>query len=38
MAESLSEIEQLRGGIRFVDSIPRNPSGKIMRQDLIKMI
>ena len=29
--------KQLRGGIRFVDAIPRNPSGKILRRDIKKM-
>ncbi|KAL4898373.1 hypothetical protein BDV59DRAFT_3369 [Aspergillus ambiguus] len=26
--------KQLRGGVRFIDSIPRNPSGKILRREL----
>lgn len=29
--------KQLRGGIRFVDAIPRNPSGKIQRRELKRM-
>lgn len=39
LAEYLTRDEQqLRGGIRFLDLIPRNPAGKILRQDLINMI
>ncbi|KAL3473222.1 luciferase [Aspergillus californicus] len=26
--------KQLRGGVRFIDEIPRNPSGKILRREL----
>lgn len=29
--------KQLRGGVRFVDAIPRNPSGKILRREIKKM-
>lgn len=29
--------KQLRGGIRFVDSIPRNPSGKILRREIKRL-
>lgn len=25
---------RLRGGVRFVDEIPRNPSGKILRRKI----
>lgn len=30
--------EKLRGGIRFVDKIPRNDSGKIVRPELLKKL
>jgi 4-coumarate--CoA ligase len=29
--------KQLKGGVKFIDAIPRNPGGKILRKDL-KMI
>ncbi|PYH45584.1 luciferase [Aspergillus saccharolyticus JOP 1030-1] len=29
--------KQLRGGVRFVEAIPRNPSGKILRRELKKL-
>ena len=29
--------KQLRGGVRFVEAIPRNPSGKILRRELKRM-
>ena len=29
--------KRLRGGVRFVESIPRNPSGKILRRELKKL-
>ncbi|KAL7286409.1 hypothetical protein TKK_0019359 [Trichogramma kaykai] len=30
----VSEFKELRGGVRFVDSLPKNPSGKILRKKL----
>ena len=30
--------EKLRGGIRFIDKIPRNDLGKIVRPELMKML
>lgn len=30
--------EKLRGGVRFIDNIPRNDLGKIVRPELMKLI
>lgn len=30
----VAPYKRLAGGVKFVNSIPRNPSGKILRQDL----
>jgi len=30
----VSPQKRLRGGVQFVDSIPKNPSGKILRRVL----
>lgn len=32
--ERVSNPKRLRGGIRFVDNIPKTPSGKILRRVL----
>jgi acyl-CoA synthetase (AMP-forming)/AMP-acid ligase II len=32
--ENLASYKQLRGGVLFVDEIPKSPSGKILRKDL----
>lgn len=32
--ENLSAYKQLRGGVVFIDEIPKSPSGKILRKDL----
>lgn len=32
--ERLSEYKRLRGGIQFVDSVPKNSTGKLMRRQL----
>ncbi|CAG7820330.1 unnamed protein product [Allacma fusca] len=32
----VAAFKQLRGGIEFVDQIPRNPTGKILRKELVK--
>ena len=29
--------EKLRGGVRFIEKIPRNDLGKIVRQELMKL-
>jgi len=34
VAERVSNPKRLRGGIKFVDSIPKTPSGKILRRVL----
>ena len=30
--------EKLRGGVRFIDQIPRNELGKIVRSQLVKLL
>ncbi|CAG9798878.1 unnamed protein product [Chironomus riparius] len=34
VAQNASNTKWLRGGVKFVDEIPKNPIGKIMRRDL----
>lgn len=34
MRERLAGYKQLGGGVKFVDSIPKNASGKILKKDL----
>jgi acyl-coenzyme A synthetase/AMP-(fatty) acid ligase len=34
VAEKLSEYKQLKGGVEFITSVPKNPSGKILRRAL----
>lgn len=34
VAERISNSKWLRGGVRFIDEIPKNPSGKILRRNL----
>ena len=34
VAAKLSPYKQLRGGVAFVDSIPKSAAGKILRKDL----
>ncbi|KAJ3659978.1 hypothetical protein Zmor_011638 [Zophobas morio] len=38
LAEKVSSQKRLRGGVVFVPSIPKNPSGKILRRELRKML
>ncbi|XP_014364060.2 4-coumarate--CoA ligase 1 [Papilio machaon] len=38
VAERLSNPKHLRGGVRFVKEIPKNPSGKILRKVLRQML
>ncbi|PWY69111.1 luciferase [Aspergillus heteromorphus CBS 117.55] len=37
VGERVIGYKKLRGGVRFVDSIPRNPSGKILRRELKRL-
>ena len=37
VAENSSKAKRLHGGVRFIDEIPKNPSGKIMRRILREM-
>lgn len=32
--ENVANHKQLRGGVLFLDAIPKSPSGKILRKDL----
>jgi 4-coumarate--CoA ligase len=34
LAERVSRHKRLEGGVNFIDAIPKNPSGKIMRRQL----
>ncbi|KAF2470213.1 4-coumarate-CoA ligase-like protein [Lindgomyces ingoldianus] len=34
LAERVSKAKRLEGGVRFIDAIPKNPSGKIMRRQI----
>ncbi|GAB0097777.1 luciferin 4-monooxygenase [Sergentomyia squamirostris] len=34
IAGKVTSYKQLRGGVRFIDEIPKNPSGKILRREL----
>lgn len=34
VADNVSPQKRLRGGVHFIDSIPRNPTGKILRRVL----
>ena len=38
VAERVSPAKKLRGGVRFVNNIPKNPSGKILRRVLRDML
>nr|BAI66601.1 luciferase [Pyrophorus angustus luscus] len=38
LAGRVSHSKYLRGGVRFVDSIPRNVTGKITRKELLKQL
>ncbi|KPI96565.1 Luciferin 4-monooxygenase [Papilio xuthus] len=38
VAERLSNPKHLRGGVRFVEAIPKSLTGKILRKDLRKMV
>lgn len=34
VAERISNSKWLRGGVKFIDEVPKNPSGKILRRNL----
>ena len=34
LEEKVAPYKKLKGGVHFVEMIPRNPSGKILRKDL----
>ena len=36
--EQVDERKLLRGGVHFVQKIPRNPQGKILRKKLIHLL
>ncbi|KAJ8951633.1 hypothetical protein NQ318_012303 [Aromia moschata] len=38
VAERVQEKQRLRGGVKFVESIPMTPSGKIKRRELRRMV
>jgi len=35
VADHAASYKRLRGGVRFVESIPRNPTGKILRRNMV---
>lgn len=37
VADKVSNYKRLAGGVQFVTSIPKNPSGKILRRKLKEM-
>lgn len=36
--DQVSPAKRLRGGVIFVEEIPKNPSGKILRKELRKLL
>lgn len=38
VASKVTSYKNLNGGVAFVESIPKNPSGKILRKELKKLI
>ncbi|KAK2043698.1 AMP-binding enzyme [Colletotrichum somersetense] len=38
VAEQVASYKKLRGGVVFIDAIPKNPSGKILRKDLRALV
>lgn len=37
IAERVTKHKRLEGGVHFVDAIPKNPTGKILRRELRNM-
>lgn len=37
VASKVANYKNLNGGVTFVDNIPKNPSGKILRKELRKL-
>ncbi len=37
VANNTSKVKRLRGGAKFIDEIPRNPSGKLLRRKMREM-
>lgn len=38
VAQRVSYQKRLHGGVRFLEEIPKNPSGKILKRELRKML
>jgi acyl-coenzyme A synthetase/AMP-(fatty) acid ligase len=38
MAVKVAEYKQLKGGVQFLTSIPKSPSGKILRRELKSLL
>jgi len=36
--EQVDDYKRLRGGVYFVDKVPRNPQGKVLRKKLIELV
>lgn len=36
--DKVSPAKRLHGGVRFIDEIPKNPSGKILRRELRRLL
>lgn len=37
VADNASKVKWLRGGVKFLDAIPRNPTGKLLRREMREM-
>ena len=33
----VDDVKKLRGGVAFVDKLPKNPQGKLLRRELLKI-